>query len=74
MATKTISIDMDAYRRLRAVRGKHESFSQAIKRVIQVPLDMDAYVSKLDELTMSPKSARAVRQHMGRRPCTTTTI
>jgi predicted CopG family antitoxin len=35
MATKTISIDTDAYDRLRAVRKDSESFSQTIKRLIR---------------------------------------
>ena len=35
MATKTISIDVEAYQRLKSVQKENESFSQTIKRVIR---------------------------------------
>jgi len=35
VATKTISIDVEAYGRLKAVQKEHESFSQTIKRLIR---------------------------------------
>jgi predicted CopG family antitoxin len=39
MATKKITIDMEAYRRLKAVQQTDESFSQTIKRVVPKPID-----------------------------------
>ena len=37
MASKTISLETDAYERLKAARLSHESFSQAIRRIVPPP-------------------------------------
>jgi len=37
MAVKTISLEVDAYERLKAARLAHESFSQAVRRLIPPP-------------------------------------
>ena len=67
MATKTISIDLEAYRRLARVRREHESFSQVIKRVVRPPLDVDSFLAELDTVGMSPKAIAAVEGHLRRR-------
>ncbi|MBN1675907.1 MAG: hypothetical protein JXR37_32990 [Kiritimatiellae bacterium] len=67
MATKTITIDLDAYRRLRAVRAKNESFSQAIKRVIRPPLNVESYLAGLRSAPFSRKAALAIGEHEARR-------
>jgi predicted CopG family antitoxin len=50
MATKTISIDMEAYRRLKAAGRDNESFSQTIKRVVRPPVDLDELVRRIEKV------------------------
>jgi len=57
MATKTITIDMEAYRKLKAVQKKDESFSQTIKRVVWDP---NAFLKVLEESAKDPLSDEAV--------------
>jgi hypothetical protein len=49
MATKTITIDMEAYRRLRSAKGDNESFSQTIKRVVRAPVPIDELIAAFRE-------------------------
>src|SRR5882757_1903013 len=37
MASKTISLEIDAYERLKAARLHHESFSQTVRRIVPPP-------------------------------------
>lgn len=37
MSSRTISLETDAYERLKAARLKHESFSQAVRRLVPPP-------------------------------------
>jgi len=67
MTTKTITLDLEAYQRLKSVKRDHESFSQTIKRTIQTPIDVEAYGERLRKLSMSRKAICAVEEHVGKR-------
>jgi predicted CopG family antitoxin len=45
MATKTITIDVEAYNRLKAVQHENESFTQTIKRVVPDPVSTEELIS-----------------------------
>jgi predicted CopG family antitoxin len=67
MATKTISVDLEAYRRLKSVQKENESFSQTIKRVIRKPVDLEALFSWLNSDPLSPEAVAAVEQQIAQR-------
>jgi predicted CopG family antitoxin len=67
VATKTVSIDLEAYERLRSVRQDKESFSQTIKRVVKPPFDFEAFRKRLEGLSLSDKAAAAIEQQIQNR-------
>jgi predicted CopG family antitoxin len=67
MATKTITIDMEAYNRLKRAKRKDESFSQAIKRVVPPQIDFDEWVRKLESNPASEKFIAAVERQVENR-------
>jgi len=67
MATKTITLDLEAYERLKAVKRDNESFSQTIKRTIQTPIDVEAYGRRLREFSMSQEAIEAIEEQIRNR-------
>jgi predicted CopG family antitoxin len=67
MATKTISIDLEAYERLRSVRQDKESFSQTIKRVVKPSFDYEAFRKRLRGVSLSDEAAAAIEEQIKNR-------
>ena len=64
MPTKTITIDVGAYERLKSVQKPTESFSQTIKRVVRKPIDLKAWFTAMDRVSLSRQAADAIARHV----------
>jgi predicted CopG family antitoxin len=60
--TKTISIDVDAYERLKSVKRENESFSQTIRRVVRRPNEILKVIERLGRDPLSDEAISAVEQ------------
>src|SRR4051812_38565309 len=66
MATKTISIDLEAYERLKSVQKEHESFSQTIKRVVPKRIDFEQWLASIEQDPLSDDAVAAVEEVVAR--------
>lgn len=67
MAVKTITIDIEAYRRLKQVKQEGESFSQVIKRKVRPDFNLDAWLKRLREAPLDKGFMRAVEEQVAGR-------
>lgn len=67
MATKTVSLDLEAYKLLKRVQLPGESFSAVIKRVVVAPIDIDVYLKRLRSIKFSDSFVEAVEERIAAR-------
>jgi len=67
MTTKTISIDLEAYNRLKRHKKENESFSEVIKRKVPAPFDFDEWLKKVRKIPMDKKFVAAVEEQVAGR-------
>jgi predicted CopG family antitoxin len=60
MATKTIKIDAEAYRRLMHAKQTGESISETIKRVVHEPIDFTNWMDSIEKDPLSDQAVEAV--------------
>jgi len=67
MATKTITIDLEAYKRLKDVQKPNESFSETIKRVVRKPFDVKAWLKIVEQNQLSDSTIQGIERVVANR-------
>jgi predicted CopG family antitoxin len=67
MAVKSITIDAEAYKRLKNLRRADESFSETIKRIAPRPVNLAKLFKSFDKDPISPEFAKAVEEQVSQR-------
>jgi predicted CopG family antitoxin/DNA-binding XRE family transcriptional regulator len=67
MATKTISIDTEAYGRLKARKAEGESFSETIKRIVPKPFDVEKWLDSMAADPVGEEFVAAVEETVAQR-------
>lgn len=67
MATRTITVDFEAYERLKMVQKPGESFSETIKGVVRRPFDYDGWLKKIQANRLSKEAAAAIEEAIASR-------
>ena len=67
MSTKTITLDGEAYERLKSVQQPDESLSQTIKRLIREPRDWDAWLKSMEQNPLGQQVVEAVDEQVRQR-------
>jgi predicted CopG family antitoxin len=67
VATKTITIDVEAYERLRKHRRANESFTELIKRLVPEPIDLEVWFRAIEEMPLSRKAVQAIEDRLADR-------
>jgi predicted CopG family antitoxin len=67
VATKTISIDTEAYGRLKARKAEGESFSETIKRLVPKPFDVEKWLGSMAADPVGEEFVAAVEETVAQR-------